>query len=77
MYSVDRNIDALISEIVPICRRVFDRAAGAASRSATISSGIPLSPPLPVPSLRLLVKERTGILTEASHFLISTLKAII
>ncbi|KAF8078603.1 anaphase-promoting complex, cyclosome, subunit 4-domain-containing protein [Lyophyllum atratum] len=37
---LDRNIDALINELATRCKHVFERAAGAASRSA-ITSSIP------------------------------------
>ncbi|KAF9466261.1 anaphase-promoting complex, cyclosome, subunit 4-domain-containing protein [Collybia nuda] len=65
--SLDRNIDILTQELAPQCRRIFDRAANAASRSASISirKGRNVTPTLP--SSNLCIRERTIISSEGDQ----------
>lgn len=61
IFGLDRNINALVEELAPQCRRIFDRAANAASRSAAISFGNIGNLASALPPFTLSIRERTII----------------
>ncbi|KAF8898719.1 anaphase-promoting complex, cyclosome, subunit 4-domain-containing protein, partial [Infundibulicybe gibba] len=71
---IDRNLDALIHELAIKCHRVFARAAGAASRSASISSFNPpgtqvgSARPQTQPEEPYSIRERIVAIKDTVHF---------
>jgi anaphase-promoting complex subunit 4 len=66
---IDRNLNALVEELATRCRQVFDGAADAFSRSATISSGawhLSSSPSLSPSKSSFCIRERSVLINEVS-----------
>lgn len=69
---LDRNLNVLVQELATRCRQIFDRAAGASSRSSTISSGmrhLSSGPSLSRSRASLCIRERNVFIDKSREFL--------